>query len=400
VNASASVPINGNGKKVDVSTSGYGAHDVSNEKTWVDARISIEASGTNDVGDPHTFTVTLEQHDGTGWGPAGNVPVAVEELGVGEITGQTCAGGTTAEGTCTVTVNSQIAGSSTVHASAKVTVLGVSIDVSTSGYGKNIVSNVKTWIDEAKTLLIIDEDSLDNGIHFNQTGGPIVPGGPSFFSKLDVNDDKSSHTQRSVLRYFAENVGRTITVKTGQTGDEGWFAPTCIPSKWLSGTSNSCLSGANRDTGIDNYFGLNGATKIPAQSRLDKIPAVMPLRARGLGALVGKTVCAVVYDSDISINYTGSSFPFTEGNLQGETLGIVAFQVDAVRKLNGFSSSTLPEVQLTIVQTTACGTWTLFNAPVPRSSSVPNDIDPQNLAGVGSNGYRALLTHPAQALFF
>jgi predicted xylose isomerase-like sugar epimerase len=125
----------------------------------------------------------------------------------------------------------------------------------------------------------------------------------------------------------------------------------------------------------------------------------MPLRARGLVSLIGKTICAVVYDSDISINYTGKH-PFTNANLQGETLGIVAFQVNEVRKLNGFSSSTLPEVQLTIRSASTCGTWTLFNAPVPRSSSVPNDIDPANLAGTGNNGYRQLLTYPEQPLFF
>lgn len=137
----------------------------------------------------------------------------------------------------------------------------------------------------------------------------------------------------------------------------------------------------------------------PAQSRLDKIPAVMPLRARGLVSLEGHTVCAVVYDSDISVNYNRSTFPFTDANLQGETLGIVAFRVDEVRRLRNFSSSTLPEVQLTILDTGVCGARSLFDAPVPRSSSVPNDIDPANLAGLGSNGYRQFLTLPGEPLF-
>ena len=55
----------------------------------------------------------------------------------------------------------------------------------------------------------------------------------------------------------------------------------------------------------------------------------MPLRALGLNSLVGKDVCAVVYDSDISINYDKTRSLGVNGNLQGETLGIVAFHVDA-----------------------------------------------------------------------
>jgi hypothetical protein len=31
-------------------------------------------------------------------------------------------------------------------------------------------------------LLVIDEDSLDNGIHYSATGGPITPSGPNFFT--------------------------------------------------------------------------------------------------------------------------------------------------------------------------------------------------------------------------
>jgi hypothetical protein len=87
-------------------------------------------------------------------------------------------------------------------------------------------------------------------------------------------------------------------------------------------------------------------------------------------------------------------------NLQGATLGVVAFEVKAVRRLRGFSSSTLPEVQLTIRSTSGCGTWTLLNAPVPRSSSVPNDIDPANLVGTGSSGYRVLVARAGEQLSY
>jgi hypothetical protein len=105
-------------------------------------------------------------------------------------------------------------------------------------------------------LLTIDDDSLDNGSRFNASGGPITPGGPNFFTPSDVNDDIAADGQRAVLRYFAANVGRTITVMTGETGDEGWFAPTCIPQRWLSGSGNACIDPASPDfkTAIDRFW--------------------------------------------------------------------------------------------------------------------------------------------------
>jgi uncharacterized repeat protein (TIGR01451 family) len=263
-------------------------------------------------------------------------------------------------------------------------------------------------------LLIIDEDGIDNGLHLNRTGGGITPSGPSFWTSSEVSDDRAAYGQRAVLRYFADpaNFGRVITVRTGQTGDEGWFAPNCIPQKWLGSSSSSsdlrCMTGANRETGINNYFfsGLKpydaaSSWAIP-QSRLDKIPHVMPLRARGLVALQGKDVCAVVYDSDVSINYDhGTASLGVNGNLQGSTLGIVAFTVNVVRTLNNFSSSTLPEVQITVRDPKlVCRNFKLLNAPVPNSSSEPNDRVVENLAGVGSKLYRRLFFDVNQPLVY
>ena len=50
---------------------------------------------------------------------------------------------------------------------------------------------------------------------------------------------------------------------------------------------------------------------------------------------------------------------------------------------------------VTILNTSICGNWVLFNAPVPTSSSVPND----RIAPGSPNGYRALLTRSGEPLF-
>ena len=208
-------------------------------------------------------------------------------------------------------------------------------------------------------FLLIDEDSIDNG---NE---------PNNFSATDVNDQIADIGLRQTLQYFQNNVGKTIDLYTGQVGDEGWFAPKTIPNSWIStGPTNN---------GARNYFvpGPHLGAKIPDDDRevlLDKIPDVTPLRATGLAMLTGQTVYAVVYDSDISINYS----PLL-GNLQGANLGIVAFDVIRATKRTDGSTSDLPKVTIRIrnVNEVAALKLTLFsNAPVPLSSSEPFDITP------------------------
>jgi hypothetical protein len=287
-----------------------------------------------------------------------------------------------------------------------------------SGTIRNDVGVVFTFNNDrlfaGATLLIIDEDGIDNGLRLNRTGGGITPSGPSFWTDREVNDDIAAYGLRSILRYFADpiNNGRTITVVTGQTGDEGWFAPACIPRKWLgswvSDQDDTCLSGTDRATATNNFvfsgkkpFGSAPNSWNLPQSRLDKIPHVLPLRARGLVSLIGKDVCAVVYDSDIGINYDHDKSLGVNGNLQGSTLGIAAFHVNTVRTLNRFSSSTLPEVQITVLSAAdACGPFELFNPPVPNSSSEPNDRVVENLAGLGSKAYLRFNVFSNQPTFF
>jgi hypothetical protein len=117
------------------------------------------------------------------------------------------------------------------------------------------------------------------------------------------------------------------------------------------------------------------------ESRLDKVPNVIPLRAEGLWGLRGQTVCALVWDSDISVNYDQGTPLGINASLKGEKLGVVAFEVKDAVYQSGFSSSTLPRVQLTVRDANkVCeGSLGLYkNAPEPRSSSVPTDIRPNN----------------------
>ncbi len=95
-------------------------------KTWVDARIKIEGTATNEVGSAHTFTVTFEQNAGTGWSPVvGKNPTVSISPTPGSVTDNCASTGTDASGVCTVQINSSSPGVFTANASGSVTVGGV-----------------------------------------------------------------------------------------------------------------------------------------------------------------------------------------------------------------------------------------------------------------------------------
>ncbi len=212
-------------------------------------------------------------------------------------------------------------------------------------------------VNAATVFLLIDEESIDNG---NE---------PNNFSETDVNDQISKIGQRTPLKYFNENIGKSITLYTGEVGNEGWHALKTIPASWKNAGPNN--------NGLANFLvpgpGLGGGAD-DREVLLDKIPDVTPLRATGLAMLKGMTILAVVYDSDISINYS----PLL-GNLQGNNLGIVALKVLDVQRRTDGSSSSLPKVLVEIQDVNVVKTKNLYlfkNAPVPRSSSEPEDIMP------------------------
>ena len=206
-------------------------------------------------------------------------------------------------------------------------------------------------------FLLIDEDSIDNGK------------APNEFSDTDVNDDIAAVGARQPLRWFTDNIGVSIDLFTGQVGDEGWFTLKTIPVSWQDAGPTG--------NGIRNYLlagpGLGAAEGDDREVLLDDIPDVTPLRATGLAMLVDRSVCALVYDSDVSINYAP-----LQGNLQGATLGVVAFDVTAVAARTDGSSSDLPRVTIRVRDPALCETdlFLFRNAPVPSSSSEPFDIMP------------------------
>jgi hypothetical protein len=237
-------------------------------------------------------------------------------------------------------------------------------------------------------FLILDEDAIDNGDRYWKGGETVFDASTIIsFSDNDVNDDKSDLARRNQLSFFQKNAGETIWLWSGQVGDEGWFAPKTIPGSWAqAGPTDDGLRNflGNPSQSYPHNVGRGLGTGDSPEILLDKIPDVTPLRAEGLYGLIGKTVCAVVYDSDVSINYSPLN-----GNLQGENLGTAAFNVLDVVYLPGFSTGTLPRVQIEILDAEEICEQSLnlyLDAPVPPSSSEPYDVKPNDMSD--NSGYK------------
>jgi hypothetical protein len=146
---------------------GDGVLTVRDAGSWVDARISIAASGTKLIGEAHTFIVTVERDSGSGFVPASGVTLVPIVGGVGspDLDASTCDDtGTDFQGACEVVVVSDAAGQSLVRAIATVTVPGVigsaDVIVDTSGHGAATVENLVTWDDPSAPVPATDAPAV------------------------------------------------------------------------------------------------------------------------------------------------------------------------------------------------------------------------------------------------
>ena len=154
---SAHTTVSVAGVSLTRNTDGVAPNSGPATKRWVNARILIAPNATNAVGQPHTFTVTLEKDIGDG---AGFVPAAGEHADVlltdaggaahtaptGTCT--TAGANTNAAGQCTITFTSNSTGTVTGHASSVLSVAGSApFTVATDGQAPNGPDAVKTFVD-------------------------------------------------------------------------------------------------------------------------------------------------------------------------------------------------------------------------------------------------------------
>ncbi len=127
LNATADVDVLG--LITTVTTSGSTGEFRNAEKIWADLRIKIGDTATNPLNEPHTFTVKVEKKVGSAdWEPVVGVSPSVAYSPVPATPGSSpvVCGPTDADGECTVTINSPVAGVFTAQA-------GVTVNMAPTG---------------------------------------------------------------------------------------------------------------------------------------------------------------------------------------------------------------------------------------------------------------------------
>ena len=152
IHATASPVVLGVTLPVATNTGGDNSADAT--KDYVTARITITpSSDVNEVGDEHTFTVTVEKKTGLSWQPVsgaivdGSVSPAPDSFDDTD-----CLSGTDGSGQCTIVLNSDDVGMFTVDAVTSINVGGVVFNLMTDGVGENSDGAVKYYVDAYITI--------------------------------------------------------------------------------------------------------------------------------------------------------------------------------------------------------------------------------------------------------
>jgi hypothetical protein len=147
---------------------------------------------------------------------------------------------------------------------------------------------------------------------------------PNNFVSADINANIASVGVRDPLPFFMKHQGQNVVLPGGSAGHEGWFATGAMPASWNSAAGNDApqqfmLAAA----GIGSPDATASRTTL-----LGSVGGLAPLGATRLQTLVGQTVCAVVFSTEIPYSASGTS-------LKGATLGTVAFSIVTVANVGG-----------------------------------------------------------------
>jgi CSLREA domain-containing protein len=185
---------------------------------------------------------------------------------------------------------------------------------------------------EAPILLIIDEETIDNSTSSIVKLSKYSPFCGAGSSAICINDDIAKPSQRNLL--FTRKIDVTpysgLVLPTGKKGDEGLFQFT-NPDLQISQQNGATFS-------LQEFIFAQGAAS--NENNLDKVSGIRPLNATQITELDGKTVCAVVYDSDISVDLAANF-----ASLKGSTLGLTAFTVTGVTPV----SKGLPKITVDLL---------------------------------------------------
>jgi hypothetical protein len=257
--ASASSTVSVDGFSLYRETDGVSPNSGPATKTYVDAKISIACDDDNVVGYEHMFTITLmcDLGDGAGWVGFGGQTVTASLSGVGYFVGGVNTDTTAADGTATVTINSDDPGQSTVTASwAGEIVAGFAdtyLEISTDGTGDNSEPAVKTWWVGRITLTPATDTNEVNDPH-EVTAHVEYSGDGSTW--MDVEGALVTFSLSDGDAYF---VGGIDTATTGADGTcSVWINKPTAGTVTISASSDFTIDGIDGTFSVATGTGYSG----------------------------------------------------------------------------------------------------------------------------------------------
>jgi len=296
----------------------------------VDAKVTIAPDATNDVGQSHTFTVTLSKDAGTGFVPAAGEHVAftlTDSNGAAHTAATgTCTNAganTNASGQCTITFASNSAGKVTAHASSTLTVGGLLLTVSTNGAAANSGDAVKTFVDANIQITpasainpISTNHVLTAHVNVNNGSGGFVnvPNGTQI--TFTIESGPGSFTTSNPCTTSGGTGSCTITLTSATTG------VTVVSARVTLVVNGLTISRSTNGTGLNS----SAATKLwaDATARTDILNAsgsivtsvvagtivhdkVFVAKAAGTSASVPNPTGNVIFHRYATIDCTGSA---------------------------------------------------------------------------------------------
>src|SRR6266536_3942375 len=336
-------------------------------KRWVNAKIAIAPSATNEVGQAHTFTVTLmkDTANGSGFVAAAGEHVsftltdsngATSTLNAASSTCDDAGANTDASGQCLIVVNSTTAGKVTAHASSTLSVAGsAAFTVATDGSGLNSSDAVKTYVDAKISITpsgvnpIGATHTFTGHVEINAGNGAGFVNAPNGTSISFTIDSGPGSFQTASPCTTAGGTGScTIDLKSLVTGTTTVSAHSMVTVGGISLTRDTNGSGANSNPATKQWVTAKIAIAPSATNEVGHAHTftVTLQKDPGTGyvAAAGEHVSFTLTDSSgatSALNAASSTCDDAGANTDSSGQCLIVFNSNTAGKVTGHAASTL-----------------------------------------------------------
>jgi len=389
------------------NTNGAGANSGAATKQFVNAKIAISPSAaTNEIGAPHTFTVTLSKDTGNGFVPAAGEHVdftltnsngASAALNAGSSTCDDAGANTNANGQCTIVFTSNTTGTVTEHGSVRPVVNCKSITASTDGQGSNSGDAVKTFVDANIQISPLTDNNpvstnhtLTGHVNVNPgTGFVNAPAGTVISFALTNSGGASAAFVGASSCTVATGGSCSVVISSSTTGTTSVKASTTVVVGGVSlarstgdgklGDSADAAKLWGDDTARTDILNSANAVITTAVAGTVVHDRVFVARTAGTPAGVPNPTGSVIFHRYPSINCTGTAVnqtvALTAGNPSVADSDSFAVTADMSYQAEYLGDANYP------ARTGACEPLTVTPVPAPAIAIVKNPKSQTVLVG-------------------